>query len=107
MHKKCILRILKNFLGDITKIDTKDIPNHDILCAGFPCQPLVQLEIKKGFNDTRGTLFFDIARILEDKKSKVVVLENVKHFKNHDNGNTLKVVLNTLEELDYTVSWEI
>jgi DNA (cytosine-5)-methyltransferase 1 len=93
--------------GDITKIDTKDIPNHDILCAGFPCQPFSIAGDKKGFNDTRGTLFFDIARILEDKKPKVVVLENVKHFKNHDNGNTLKVVLNTLEELDYTVSWEI
>ena len=93
--------------GDITKIDTKDIPNHDILCAGFPCQPFSIAGDKKGFNDTRGTLFFDIARILEDKKPKVVVLENVKHFKNHDNGNTLKIVLNTLEELDYTVSWEI
>jgi len=93
--------------GDITQIDVQDIPNHDILLAGFPCQPFSIAGEKKGFNDTRGTLFFDIARILEDKKPKVVVLENVKHFKSHDKGNTLKVVLQTLNSLGYTTNWDV
>jgi DNA (cytosine-5)-methyltransferase 1 len=92
---------------DITKIDEKEIPNHDILLAGFPCQPFSIAGEKKGFNDTRGTLFFDIERILKAKNPKAVVLENVKHFKNHDKGNTLKVVLNSLEELGYTVNWQV
>lgn len=93
--------------GDITKVAVDEIPNHDILLAGFPCQPFSIAGEKKGFNDTRGTLFFDIARILEAKKPKVVVLENVKHFKNHDKGNTLKVVLETLQELGYTTNWDV
>lgn len=93
--------------GDITQIDVEDIPNHDILLAGFPCQPFSIAGEKKGFNDTRGTLFFDIARILETKKPKVVVLENVKHFKNHDKGKTLKVILQTLNDLGYTTNWDI
>ncbi len=92
---------------DITKIDEKEIPNHDILLAGFPCQPFSIAGEKKGFNDTRGTLFFDIQRILKEKKPKAIVLENVKHFKSHDNGNTLKVVLNALNELGYTTSWKV
>ena len=82
---------------DITKIDEKEIPNHDVLLAGFPCQPFSIAGEKKGFNDTRGTLFFDIERILKEKTPKAIVLENVKHFKNHDNGNTLKIVLNALK----------
>ena len=93
--------------GDITQIDVEDIPNHDILLAGFPCQPFSIAGEKKGFNDTRGTLFFDIARILETKKPKVVVLENVKHFKNHDKGKTLKVILQTLNDLGYTTNWDV
>jgi len=93
--------------GDITKIDVRDIPNHDILLAGFPCQPFSIAGEKKGFNDTRGTLFFDIARILKDKKPKVVVLENVKHFKSHDKGNTLKIILKTLKDLGYTTNWDV
>lgn len=93
--------------GDITKIDENEIPNHDILLAGFPCQPFSIAGGKKGFEDTRGTLFFDIARILKAKKPKVVVLENVKHFKNHDGGKTLRVILNTLNELGYSANWEI
>lgn len=92
---------------DITKIDEKEIPNHDILLAGFPCQPFSIAGEKKGFNDTRGTLFFDIERILKEKKPKTVILENVKHFKNHDKGNTLKVVLRSLEELGYTTNWKV
>ncbi len=93
--------------GDITKIDETIIPNHDILLAGFPCQPFSIAGEKKGFEDTRGTLFFDIARILKDKKPKVIVLENVKHFKNHDEGKTIRVILETLYELGYTTNWEV
>lgn len=89
--------------GDITKIDAKDIPDHDILLAGFPCQPFSQAGLKKGFEDTRGTLFFDIARILKEKRPKAFLLENVKQLRGHDKGNTLKVILNTLNELNYYV----
>jgi DNA (cytosine-5)-methyltransferase 1 len=94
-------------LGDITQIDENQIPNHDILLAGFPCQPFSIAGEKKGFEDTRGTLFFDIARILKAKEPKVVVLENVKHFKNHDGGKTLRVILDTLNELGYATNWEV
>ncbi len=93
--------------GDITQIDEKSIPNHDILLAGFPCQPFSIAGEKKGFEDIRGTLFFDIARILESKRPKVVVLENVKHFKNHDEGKTIRVILETLHELGYTTNFEV
>lgn len=75
--------------------------------VGFPCQPFNIAGEKKGFNDTRGTLFFDIERILKEKKPKVVVLENIKHFKSHDKGNTLKVVLTALQELGYTTNWQV
>jgi DNA (cytosine-5)-methyltransferase 1 len=89
--------------GDITKIDAADIPKHDILCAGFPCQPFSISGKKAGFKDTRGTLFFDIARIVKQHRPKVVFLENVKNFAAHDKGKTLATVVNTLEELGYTV----
>ena len=93
--------------GDITKIDEKDIPCHDILCAGFPCQPFSISGKQLGFNDTRGTLFFDVARIVKYHKPKVILLENVKNFAAHDNGNTLKVVKNTLDDLGYDVYYDI
>ena len=93
--------------GDITKIDAKDIPDHNILLAGFPCQPFSISGNKLGFEDTRGTLFFEIIRIIKEKKTEIVVLENVKHFKNHDNGRTLKTVLEALHELGYTTNWKI
>ncbi len=93
--------------GDITKIDENNVPKHDILLAGFPCQPFSIAGEKRGFEDTRGTLFFDIVRILKAQKPKCVVLENVKHFKSHDGGKTLQVILNTLGDLGYTVSWDI
>ena len=93
--------------SDITKVDEKEIPNHDVLLAGFPCQPFSIAGEKKGFNDTRGTLFFDIERILKEKLPKSIVLENVKHFKSHDKGNTLKVVLTALQELGYTTNWQV
>ena len=89
--------------GDITKIDPKDIPNFDMLLAGFPCQPFSQAGLKKGFQDTRGTLFFDIVRIVEYHKPAVVFLENVRNLAGHDKGNTLKVIIATLEDLGYKV----
>lgn len=89
--------------GDITKIDEKDIPSHDILLAGFPCQAFSIAGKRLGFEDTRGTLFFEVARIIKHHKPKIVFLENVKGFVNHDNGNTFRVVKETLEELGYKV----
>ena len=89
--------------GDITKVDENSIPDHDILLAGFPCQPFSQAGLKKGFDDERGTLFFDIARILKAKRPKAFMLENVKRLKGHDEGNTIKVILNILRELGYYV----
>lgn len=89
--------------GDITKIHEKDIPSHDILLAGFPCQAFSIAGLRKGFEDTRGTLFFDIARIASYHKPQVLFLENVKGFLNHDKGKTFKVVKSTLEDLGYQV----
>lgn len=89
--------------GDITAVDENDIPDHDILLGGFPCQPFSQAGLHKGFDDARGTLFFDIARILKAKRPKAFMLENVKQLKGHDKGNTIKVILNVLNELNYYV----
>lgn len=88
--------------GDITLIDENDIPDHDILLAGFPCQPFSQAGLQKGFDDTRGTLFFDIERILRAKKPKAILLENVKRLKTHDKGRTLKIIIEHLKEIGYT-----
>ena len=93
--------------GDITKISAKDIPNHDILFAGFPCQAFSISGKRKGFEDTRGTLFFDVARIVKEKRPKMFLLENVKNLARHDNGNTLEVILATLNELDYKVYYKV
>lgn len=87
--------------GDITKVNEKSIPDHDILCAGFPCQAFSISGKQRGFDDSRGTLFFDVARIVKEKKPKIVFMENVKNFATHDNGRTLEVVKNTMEELGY------
>jgi len=90
--------------GDITKIKEKDIPNHDILVAGFPCQAFSIAGKRGGFEDTRGTLFFDVARIIKWKKPKAFLLENVKGLRSHDKGKTLEVILNTLrDDLNYFV----
>ncbi|MBQ3692663.1 MAG: DNA cytosine methyltransferase [Clostridia bacterium] len=94
-------------LGDITKIDEKDIPKHDILCAGFPCQPFSISGKQLGFADTRGTLFFDVVRIVKKHKPSIILLENVKNFASHDNGRTLFVVTNTLNDLGYDVYHDI
>ncbi len=93
--------------GDITKIDEKIIPEHDILCAGFPCQAFSISGKQKGFEDIRGTLFFDIVRIAKHHKPKVLLLENVRNFEKHDNGRTLKVILSSLHELGYNVFYKV
>ena len=93
--------------GDITTIDEKDIPCHDIILAGFPCQAFSVAGHRKGFEDTRGTLFFDVIRIAKHHKPKVIFLENVKGFVNHDNGNTFKVVKKSLIDLGYTLYHQV
>jgi len=94
--------------GDITLIDEKNIPEHDILLAGFPCQPFSQAGLKKGFSDTRGTLFFDIERILIEKKPQAFLLENVKRLRTHDKGNTLSTILKHLKKAGYNnVKYEV
>lgn len=96
-----------NIVGDITTIDEKNIPEHDILLAGFPCQAFSLAGQKKGFEDARGTLFFDVARIVKYHKPKVVFCENVKNLVNHDRGRTFRVIKNILEELGYRVFYKI
>ena len=94
-----------NSYGDITKVDEKDIPEHDILCAGWPCQPFSVGGFQQGFKDkTRGTLFFDVVRILSYHKPKYILLENVKNLISHDDGNTWEVIKNSLIELGYRIN---
>lgn len=93
--------------GDITKVDEKAIPDFDILCAGFPCQAFSISGKQRGFEDTRGTLFFDVARIVKEKNPSVVFLENVKNFASHDGGNTLRVVEDTLKDLGYRLHYKV
>jgi len=94
--------------GDITKIEAKSIPDFDVLVAGFPCQPFSIIGDKAGFNhETQGTLFFDIERILKEKKPSAFMLENVRNFASHDNGRTLKTVISHLEALGYIVHYKI
>jgi DNA (cytosine-5)-methyltransferase 1 len=89
--------------GDITQVELTEVPRHDILIGGFPCQPFSHAGLKRGFEDTRGTLFFDVARIIDHRKPSMVLLENVKGFTTHDKGRTMAVVKETLEELGYNV----
>ena len=96
-----------NLFGDITKINEKDIPNHDILFGGFPCQSFSIAGKQKGFEDTRGTLFFDVARILKFKKPKYFLLENVKNLVSHDDGKTFKTIISTLNNIGYTIDFTI
>lgn len=101
----------KNFgdnpLGDITEISPKEIPDHDILCAGFPCVAFSIAGKQRGFADTRGTLFFDVARIIKTKKPKIVFMENVKNFAKHDGGRTISVVEGTMHELGYSFHYKM
>lgn len=119
--KFCQLTYKTNFgelpRGDITKIPSDEIPDHDILVAGFPCQPFSISGVSKkkslnkphGFNDpTQGTLFFEIKRIIRDKKPRAFLLENVKHLEKHDRGRTFKIIMRSLEnELGYSVFYEV
>ena len=93
--------------GDITKIDSSEIPDFDVLLGGFPCQPFSQAGLHKGFDDTRGTLFFEIERIISEKRPKAFLLENVKQLKGHDKGRTLRVIIQHLKTLNYTVDVKI
>lgn len=93
--------------GDITKLDLNIVPKHDVLMAGFPCQPFSISGKMKGFEDTRGTLIYNVLKIIELREPKVVLLENVKHLVHHDEGRTLKIILKHLDELGYKTSWEI
>ena len=93
--------------GDITLIDAKDIPDHDILVGGFPCQAFSQAGKKQGFNDARGTLFFEIARILKEKRPKAFLLENVKNLRGHDHGKTFETILGILNDLGYDVHTQV
>ncbi|MEW8994435.1 DNA cytosine methyltransferase [Clostridium sp.] len=93
---------------DITQLDPSQIPDFDILCAGFPCQAFSISGKQKGFyDDTRGTLFFDIIRVLKEKQPTAFVLENVQNLETHDNGNTLRVMLDSLHQLGYTVNFQV
>lgn len=93
---------------DITKLNPNSLPDFDVLCAGFPCQAFSICGKQKGFADeARGTLFFDICRILKEKKPSVFILENVKNLTTHDKGRTMKIILNSLESLGYTVSYKV
>ena len=96
-----------NFNEDITKINPTDIPDFDVLCAGFPCQPFSQAGFKKGFKDHRGNLFFNIAKIIEQKKPKAYFLENVRGLYKHDNGKTFKVIHDVLSDMGYSVNHKI
>ena len=93
--------------GDINDIDPSDIPDHDILLAGFPCQPFSIAGKGLGFEDTRGTLFFNIAEILKTKQPKAFLLENVKRLTMHDSGRTFRIILETLKQLGYTVYFKV
>lgn len=93
--------------GDITKIPSEEIPDHDILCGGFPCQPFSIGGFRKGFEDTRGTLFFEVERILRDKKPKAFFLENVRGLINHNKGRTFSIIKKRLNELGYDLHYKI
>jgi DNA (cytosine-5)-methyltransferase 1 len=93
--------------GDITKIHEASIPDHDLLLAGFPCQAFSIMGKKLGFADTRGTMFFEIERILKHHKPKAILLENVKQLVTHDKGRTLAVILESLQKIGYFVQWKV
>jgi len=97
-----------NFVGDITDINPQDIPDFDLLCAGFPCQPFSQAGFKKGFDETRGTLFFNIVEIIKEKQPKAFFLENVRHLLKHDNGRTFNIIEKIIkEDLGYSFFYKI
>src|SRR3990167_10591818 len=93
--------------GDITAIKAENIPDHDLLCAGFPCQPFSIIGSRQGFSDPRGTLFFEIARVIKGKQPKGFVLENVRQLASHNDGKTLARILEVLRGLGYQVEYKI
>ncbi len=96
------------FVGDITKVDEKKVPYHDIITGGFPCQPFSHAGFKKGFADSRGTLFYDVARIMNEVKPKAFFLENVSHFLKHNDGKTFATIKRIIEEdLGYSFYYKI
>ncbi|MCY7382336.1 MAG: DNA (cytosine-5-)-methyltransferase [Microcoleus sp. CAN_BIN18] len=111
IDKNCRQVYTNNFneipVGDIKEINPADLDDFDVLVAGFPCQPFSICGKKRGFEDTRGTLFFEICKILKIKQPQVIVLENVKHLIHHDKGNTLRVIIASLESLGYNVNCKI
>lgn len=100
-------RSLHQPYGDITKINADELPDFDCLVGGFPCQAFSIAGKRKGFDDTRGTLFFDLARILRAKQPRLFVFENVKGLLSHDNGNTFKTIISTIDELGYDCQWQV
>ena len=94
-------------LGDINKIETKDIPVHDLLCGGFPCQPFSISGSQRGFEDARGTLLYQVLRIVEHSQPKVILLENVRNYLTHQKGRTMEVTLKLLREAGYEVFFEV
>ena len=90
-----------------TRINPKEIPDHDLLCAGFPCQAFSVAGRRGGFNDTRGTLFFEIIRIAREKQPSILLLENVKGLLSHDKGKTFRIIIESLDELGYDVEWQV
>lgn len=111
INQECRKTYYENFgempKGDITNIKVDSVPEHEILCAGFPCQPFSISGKQKGFMDARGTLFFEICRIISIRQPQVVFLENVKHLIHHDGGRTLKIIISKLENMGYYVSWKL
>jgi DNA (cytosine-5)-methyltransferase 1 len=98
----------KTFAGDITKVDPENIPDFNIITGGFPCQPFSQAGLKKGFSETRGTLFFDVARIIEKKKPEAFFLENVRGLLTHDGGKTFETIKKVLtEDLGYSFHYKV
>jgi len=96
----------KNY-GDATKINPRELPNFDLLCAGFPCQAFSIAGKRRGFEDTRGTLFFEIVRILKTKRPKIILLENVKGLLSNQKGQTFATIIQTLSELGYDLQWMV
>lgn len=97
----------EHFFNDITTINTSELPDFDIFCGGFPCQSFSIAGKRRGFEDTRGTMFFEVARILRDKNPKYFILENVKGLLNHDGGRTFQTILKILSDLGYQTQWQL
>lgn len=112
IDQRCISVYEKHFkgvqnYGDITKIDAESLPDFDCIVGGFPCQSFSILGHRRGFDDTRGTLFFDLARILRAKQPKLFVFENVKGLVVHDGGRTFKTIITTINDLGYDCQWQV